>query len=203
MKKNGYQKVNKPVCHQMSPKAVEKRRKRSWPLYLKLPKGIFDVNDAPRTGRPVFENIDKIPEIIEVDRHVSSRSIAQELKIDIEIVLSHLRKVGFKKKLHIWVSHQSTPKNMTDRISLCETLARRNEINQFLKRVTSTWPNTKFRSLLSTTGPFEASERPEMAKIGQQKRYCVPSGQHQATYFCSDSPDPLGAWLGNFNASTI
>ncbi|GFT81019.1 histone-lysine N-methyltransferase SETMAR [Trichonephila clavipes] len=44
--------------------------------------GIFDVKDAPRTRRPVVENVDKITEIIEVDRHVSSRSIAQEIKID-------------------------------------------------------------------------------------------------------------------------
>ncbi|GFW49222.1 DDE_3 domain-containing protein [Trichonephila clavipes] len=32
--------------------------------------GIFDFKDAPRTGRPVIENVDKITEIIEVDRHV-------------------------------------------------------------------------------------------------------------------------------------
>ncbi|GFU68181.1 histonelysine Nmethyltransferase SETMARlike [Trichonephila clavipes] len=31
--------------------------------------GIFDVKDAPRTGRPVVENVDKITEIIEIDRH--------------------------------------------------------------------------------------------------------------------------------------
>ncbi|GFU20947.1 histone-lysine N-methyltransferase SETMAR [Trichonephila clavipes] len=62
---------------------------------------IFDVKDAPHTGRPVVENVDKITEIIEVDRHVSSRSIAQELKIDHKTVLSHLRKVGFKKKLDV------------------------------------------------------------------------------------------------------
>ncbi|GFY01968.1 histone-lysine N-methyltransferase SETMAR [Trichonephila clavipes] len=41
--------------------------------------GIFD---APRTGRPFVQNVDKITEIIQVDRHVGSRSIAQELKID-------------------------------------------------------------------------------------------------------------------------
>ncbi|GFW94741.1 hypothetical protein TNCV_4247811 [Trichonephila clavipes] len=58
--------------------------------------------------------------------------------------------------------------------------------------VASVWPNTKFRSL-STTGPFEASDLPEMARIGQQKRCCVPSGQHQAKHFCSDSPETLGA----------
>ncbi|GFW76604.1 histone-lysine N-methyltransferase SETMAR [Trichonephila clavipes] len=63
---------------------------------------IFDFKETPRTGRPVVENVDKITEIIEVDRHVSSRSIAQVLKIDHKTVLSHLRKVGFKKKLHVW-----------------------------------------------------------------------------------------------------
>ncbi|GFX88907.1 histone-lysine N-methyltransferase SETMAR [Trichonephila clavipes] len=60
--------------------------------------GIFDVKDAPLTGRYVVENFDKIIEIIEVDRHVSCRSIAQELKIDHKTVLSHLCEVGLKKK---------------------------------------------------------------------------------------------------------
>ncbi|GFX61470.1 histone-lysine N-methyltransferase SETMAR [Trichonephila clavipes] len=72
--------------------------------------GIFDVKDAPRTGRLIVENIDKITEIIEVDRHVSSPNFDQELKIDHKTVLSHLRKVGFKKKLHVWVPHQFTTK---------------------------------------------------------------------------------------------
>ncbi|GFT72592.1 histone-lysine N-methyltransferase SETMAR [Trichonephila clavipes] len=44
--------------------------------------GIFDVKDAPRTGRPVVENVDEITEIIKVDRHVSSHSITQELKVE-------------------------------------------------------------------------------------------------------------------------
>ncbi|GFU99102.1 hypothetical protein TNCV_1228161 [Trichonephila clavipes] len=52
----------------------------------------------------------KFTEIIEVDQHVSSRSNAQELKIDHKTVFSHLRKVGFKKKLHVWVSQQLKPK---------------------------------------------------------------------------------------------
>ncbi|GFW88201.1 histone-lysine N-methyltransferase SETMAR [Trichonephila clavipes] len=60
--------------------------------------GIFDVKDAPRTGRSVVENVYKITDIIEVDRHVSSRSITQEQKIDHKTVLNHLHKVAFKKK---------------------------------------------------------------------------------------------------------
>ncbi|KAL9876584.1 histone-lysine N-methyltransferase SETMAR-like isoform 1-T4 [Glossina fuscipes fuscipes] len=96
--------------------------------------GIFDVKDAPRTGRPV-ENVDKIGEAIDVDRHVSSRNITQELKIDHKTVLNHLHKAGFKKKLDVWVPHQLTEKNMMDRITICEALAKRNEIEPFLKRM--------------------------------------------------------------------
>ncbi|GFS95369.1 hypothetical protein TNCV_409561 [Trichonephila clavipes] len=38
---------------------------------------IFDVKDAPQKGKPVAENVDKITEIIEFDRLVSSRRIAR------------------------------------------------------------------------------------------------------------------------------
>ncbi|GFX20568.1 histone-lysine N-methyltransferase SETMAR [Trichonephila clavipes] len=74
--------------------------------------GIFDVKVAPLTGRPIVENVDKITEIIEVDRHVSSRSITEKLKIDHKTILNPLRKVGFKKKFDVWVQHQLTPKNV-------------------------------------------------------------------------------------------
>ncbi|GFW94162.1 histone-lysine N-methyltransferase SETMAR [Trichonephila clavipes] len=97
--------------------------------------GIFDVKDAPHTGRSVVEDVDKISELIEVDRHVSSSSIAQDLKIDHKTVLNHLCKVGFKKKFDVWVPHQLTPRNMMDRISICKALAKRNEIDPFLKRM--------------------------------------------------------------------
>ncbi|XP_076757694.1 histone-lysine N-methyltransferase SETMAR-like [Xylocopa sonorina] len=103
--------------------------------FRRLRSGIFYVKDATRIGRPVVKNVDKITEIIEVDRHVNSRNIAQELKIDHKTVLNHLRKAGFKKKLDFRVSHQLAPKNMMDGISICEVLAKRNEIDPFLKRM--------------------------------------------------------------------
>ncbi|GFX74195.1 histone-lysine N-methyltransferase SETMAR [Trichonephila clavipes] len=67
--------------------------------------GIFKVKDVPCTGRPIVENVDKITEVIEIDRHVSSRSITQELKINHKEVLNYLCKVGSKKKLGVWVQH--------------------------------------------------------------------------------------------------
>ncbi|GFX07935.1 hypothetical protein TNCV_4162041 [Trichonephila clavipes] len=45
----------------------------------------------------------------------------------------------------------------------------------FIMSCFNIWPNNKFRSLLSTTGPFEASDWPEMARIGQENSCCVLS----------------------------
>ncbi|GFV73637.1 histone-lysine N-methyltransferase SETMAR [Trichonephila clavipes] len=91
------------------------------------------VNWPPRSCRHVVENVDKITEIIEVDQNVSSRSIAEELKTNHKTVLTHLCKVGFKKKLHVWVPHQINTKNITERISICKALAKRKEIDPFFK----------------------------------------------------------------------
>ncbi|GFX44402.1 histone-lysine N-methyltransferase SETMAR [Trichonephila clavipes] len=96
---------------------------------------IFDVKGAPRGGRPVFKNVNKIAKIVDVDRHVSSRSIAQELKIDHTTFLNQFNEVGFKKKLDVWVPQQLTPKFTMDRIFISEALAKRNEIDPFLKRM--------------------------------------------------------------------
>ncbi|GFT27534.1 histone-lysine N-methyltransferase SETMAR [Trichonephila clavipes] len=50
--------------------------------------GLFDIKVAPRTGRPVIKNVDKVTEIIKVYRYVSSRNITQELKINHKTVLN-------------------------------------------------------------------------------------------------------------------
>ncbi|GFX12537.1 histone-lysine N-methyltransferase SETMAR [Trichonephila clavipes] len=97
---------------------------------------VFDVKDAPLTGRHVVENVDKITEIIQVDRRVSNRSIVQALKNVHKTVLSRLRKVGFKKKLDVWGPHPLAP-NKINRIFICEVLAKRNKINPFIQRMVS------------------------------------------------------------------
>ncbi|GFW53186.1 histone-lysine N-methyltransferase SETMAR [Trichonephila clavipes] len=72
----------------------------TWPLRsIESKQSTFDVKDTPRTGRLIIENVDKISVIIKVDRHVSSRRIAQELKIDHKTVLKHLRKSIYCQQL--------------------------------------------------------------------------------------------------------
>jgi len=92
------------------------------------------VKDEPRSGRSITEKSDEIMIKIEHDKHVSTEEIAKELGIDHKTVLNHLHKAGYKKKLDVWIPQLSI-RNMMDRINICDTLLKRNEIEPFLKRM--------------------------------------------------------------------
>ena len=59
--------------------------------------GNFDVKDAPFSGVLIAENVDKIMEILESNRHSSTYPIAHKLKISQKTVWNHLHKAGLKK----------------------------------------------------------------------------------------------------------
>ena len=61
--------------------------------------GENDTMDKPAGGRPVTTNTDQIMEYIELDRHVASRDIAQEVGVSHQTILNHLQKAGYKKSL--------------------------------------------------------------------------------------------------------
>ena len=56
--------------------------------------------------------VDEIMEKMEQDRHISSHDIGKELNIDHKIVLNHLKKAGYRRKLDVWVPHDLTLKNI-------------------------------------------------------------------------------------------
>ncbi|XP_043062966.1 histone-lysine N-methyltransferase SETMAR-like isoform X1 [Drosophila yakuba] len=120
--------------------------------------GENDTMDKPAGGRPVTTNTDQIMEYIELDRHVASRDIAQEMGVSHQTVLNHLQKAGYKKKLDVWVPHDLTQKNLLDRINACDMLLKRNELDPFLKRMVTgdekwiTYDNIKRKRSWSKAG---------------------------------------------------
>ncbi|GBP17834.1 Histone-lysine N-methyltransferase SETMAR [Eumeta japonica] len=71
-----------------------------------LQSGNFDVKDEPRSGPPPMDKVDAILEKVEQNRHISSYDIAEELGVDYETVLTHLKKARFSKRLNTWVPHE-------------------------------------------------------------------------------------------------
>ncbi|GFU14699.1 hypothetical protein TNCV_3607761, partial [Trichonephila clavipes] len=141
---------------------------RPWDTSDKMLRSIFDVKDAPRKGKPVVENVDKITEIIEVDRLIEFPSAKPW--------------PNGMKSTHFLNGWCLGMRNGSHTTILCESDHGQSALRQLKRWQTRTngqegstvhlvglernhllgdasaWPNTKFRSLLSTTGPFEASD---------------------------------------------
>ena len=107
--KNASQAANN-ICAVYGPNKVSFSTAQRW--FKRFRSGIEVVEDAPRSGRPVVETCDKIAELVERDRHSSSRSIGQELGMSHQKVINHLKELGVTKKLDVWVPHELTQKNV-------------------------------------------------------------------------------------------
>ncbi|KAG5308006.1 SETMR methyltransferase, partial [Acromyrmex insinuator] len=98
--------------------------------------------------------------------------IARELGIDHKTVLNHLYKARYKKKLDVWVPHELSVKNMMDRINICDTLLKRNEIELFLKGMITGSPIERKRPELINRRSVvfhHDNARPHTSLITQQK----------------------------------
>ena len=132
------------------------------------------IEDAPRSGKTVVENCDKIAELIERDQHSSSHSIGQELDMSHQTVINHLKKIGFKKKLDVWMPHDLMQENM----DASESLLNRNKIDPFLKRMVTgdekwvTYDNVKRkRSWLKSVQSAQTMAKPGLT--GRKVLLCV------------------------------
>jgi len=130
--KNAAQTCRK-ICKIYDADVVSERRTQKW--FVRFRSGNFDVKDRPRSDWPVTEKVDEILQLVEQDRHMSCQEIANALRINHVTVWNHLKKAGYAKKLDVWVPHELTQRNLIDRISISETLLKRNEIDPFLKQI--------------------------------------------------------------------
>ncbi|XP_014488991.1 PREDICTED: histone-lysine N-methyltransferase SETMAR-like [Dinoponera quadriceps] len=113
--------------------ALKERQCRNW--FDKFRSGDFSLKDEQRSGRPLQADDDQIKAIIELDRHISEREIGEKLKIPKSTIHDHIKRLGFVKKLDIWVPHELKEIHLTKRINACDSHLKRNEFDPFLKRI--------------------------------------------------------------------
>jgi len=113
--------------------ALKERQCRNW--FDKFRSGDFSIKDDQRSGRPTEVDDDQIKAIIESDRHIPVREIAERLNVSHTTIENHLKCLGFVKKLDIWVPHELKEIHLTKRIHICDLHLKRNEIEPFLKRI--------------------------------------------------------------------
>ncbi|XP_014615601.1 PREDICTED: histone-lysine N-methyltransferase SETMAR-like [Polistes canadensis] len=115
-------------------------------------------------GRLVELNKDKIKTIIEANRHVTTREIAEKLNVSHTAIEKHLKRVELVKKLNILVPYDLKEVHLTKRINACDLLLKHNEFDLFLKRII-----TKDEKLIVYNN------------VNRKRSWCMPNESSQTT----------------------
>ncbi|EZA54179.1 Histone-lysine N-methyltransferase SETMAR, partial [Ooceraea biroi] len=73
--------------------ALKLRQCQNW--FTKFRSGDFNVKDAPRSGRPIEIDDDKIKALIDSNRRLTTREIAENLNVSKSSVENHLKRLGY------------------------------------------------------------------------------------------------------------
>ncbi|XP_018400177.1 PREDICTED: histone-lysine N-methyltransferase SETMAR-like, partial [Cyphomyrmex costatus] len=121
--------------------ALTERAAQKW--FAKFRSGDTSLEDGPRSSRPTEVNSNDIKALVEQDRTLKVREIAETLKIGYGTVQKHLQQLGYMSRLDVWVPHKLTEENLANHISICNSLLKRHESDPFLKRIVTGDENEK------------------------------------------------------------
>ena len=82
--------IRKKICAVYGEDAVSDRMCQKW--FAKFHSEEMNIEDAPRSGRPVTTNVDQITALIDSDRQITVREIAARLNIG-KSTSEHLNKL--------------------------------------------------------------------------------------------------------------
>ena len=100
------------ICKVHGEEAITERTAQKW--FQKFREGIFNLDDAPRSGRPSDFDEETLNLLIHEDPRQSTRDLEQATGYDHATVARHLRQMGKVQKLGAWVPHA-----LTDSQKLC------------------------------------------------------------------------------------
>ena len=95
----------------------------------------FDVEDNVRSGRPSMDIKDKIQEILDTEKHATTRSISLQLNISNNTAWRHLLEMGKHYLANVWVPHKLTEANKLNRVRICQELLERHSRANFLMQL--------------------------------------------------------------------
>ena len=97
--------------------------------------GDFLLKDDQRFGGPSEVDDDQMKAKIESNLHIAVWVIAEALNVCQTTIKNHIKRLGFVKKIDIWVPHELKEIQLTQWINICNTHFKCNAIDPFLKRI--------------------------------------------------------------------
>lgn len=169
--------AHKDICEVYGVDCLTERTCQNW--FKKFRSGNFSLKDDQRSGRSSGVDDDQMKAIIESDRHITVREIADRLNVSHTTIEYRLKSLGIVKKLDIWVPHELKEIHLMQRINICDMHLKRNEIDPFLKRIITgdeKWVvynnTTRKRSWSKRDEPAQTTPKAECTK----RRSCCQFG---------------------------
>ena len=116
------------LCDVFEEDVLIERQCQNW--FAKFRSGNFNLEDALRPGRPLEAVVDKIKSLVDANRRITTREIAERLNLSNATIHKHMKRVELISKLDIWVP-VITDRNLLRSTNNCDTLIRRQRNDPF------------------------------------------------------------------------
>ena len=94
------------ICAVYGEARVSNRIAQEW--FAKFRMGCCDLEDAPRSGRPVEFDEDRLKALLKEDPRQTQRELAEKMGCDQTTICNHLASMEFTQKLGVWSPATST-----------------------------------------------------------------------------------------------
>lgn len=113
--------------------ALDERKVRRW--FAKFKIGNFELEDAPKSGRPSTIDNQVLGNLVEEDPRLTLDEIAEKMGAPRSTIFDHLKAIGKRSLERKWVPHLLSEMNKMQRISICNSLLIQHEKDPFTHRI--------------------------------------------------------------------
>ncbi|GFW68365.1 histone-lysine N-methyltransferase SETMAR [Trichonephila clavipes] len=148
-------------------------------LFNKFRSGDLSLQESDRSERPSKIDNVALRSMLENNPHLTSREIAEEFGIHHTAVGDHIKSLGFVLKQSVWVQHELTEKNLSDRVRICSSYLIRHNVEPFLDKLITgdekwiLYENIKRKNL---TANQEHHQQQFQNQVSINEKYCFVWG---------------------------
>ena len=121
------------ICSTMGEGVLAVRTAQHW--FNRFKNSNFELDDLPRSGRPLELDVDLLTQLIEEDPRLTLRCLAERLGCSHTTVEKHLLELGKTWRYGVWISHELSPHQLQLRVDACMNLITSHRNYQWLRNL--------------------------------------------------------------------
>ena len=121
------------ICSTMGEGVISIRTAQHW--FNRFKNDNLELDDLPRSGRPLELDVDLLTQLIEEDPRLTLRCLAEQLGCSHTTVEKHLIELGKTWRYGVWIPHELSPHQLQLRVDACMDLMTSHRNYQWLRNL--------------------------------------------------------------------